>query len=278
MRWGLLFFFISLSVFAENFPGARVVEERSYAPRWIVSESANFKLFHKNSIWAIEVLKQAEKARKAVYLKWLRVSAPTDWFLKCEIYLYPSAWEYNQATGMSIHTPGHADIKTVKGNAAQVQSRRIDLREDLPYMLYSVLPHEVTHVTLAGNFGQNPLPRWADEGLAMLSETYEQIGKHLDPLLTAYQSKAVFLFSDFLSSDLYPESSRLPVFYAQSVAAVQYLTLQRGTSALIRFLQEANQSSFIKSLKNHYGLESHELDEKVYQYVVRDGAPKLRSP
>ena len=38
--------------------------------------------------------------------------------------------------------------------------------------LETQLPHEVTHAVLASHFGK-PLPRWADEGIAVLHETTE---------------------------------------------------------------------------------------------------------
>ena len=42
-----------------------------------------------------------------------------------------------------------------------------------------MLPHEATHVVLAGQFGDQPVPRWADEGMAVLTEPRDKIDRHL---------------------------------------------------------------------------------------------------
>lgn len=44
-------------------------------------------------------------------------------------------------------------------------------------LLNSVLPHEVTHTVFAHHF-RYPVPRWADEGGAVLSEDEQERYKH----------------------------------------------------------------------------------------------------
>jgi hypothetical protein len=44
-------------------------------------------------------------------------------------------------------------------------------------ILGSVLPHEITHTVLATHFGKQ-LPRWADEGIAVLHESIEEQAQH----------------------------------------------------------------------------------------------------
>ena len=52
--------------------------------------------------------------------------------------------------------------------------RRIDVRADASDWSNAALPHELTHVVLGERFGGHALPRWADEGIAMLSESREK--------------------------------------------------------------------------------------------------------
>ena len=47
---------------------------------------------------------------------------------------------------------------------------RTNLRADHPQVLTAILPHEVTHVVLADLFTTQQIPRWADEGMAVLAE------------------------------------------------------------------------------------------------------------
>ena len=73
-------------------------------------------------------------------------------------------------------SPGHSSIRT---DGPRVLSRRIDLHcGDVPNLLAAVLPHETTHVTLAGQFGDRPVARWADEGMAVLTEPREKVERH----------------------------------------------------------------------------------------------------
>ena len=242
---------------------------------WQVAESANFRLHHRDRQAAEEVLTVAEKARMAVHRKWLGNNAPANWTARCDIYLHPTAQDYTQVTHMPADAPGHSDIKSEGGDATKVTGRRIDLHADLAYMLHSILPHEVTHVTLAGHFGTKPLPRWADEGLAMLSETYERIGQQLQPLPAAYETNAAFAALEMLQSTDYPDAARLPLFYAQSACLVQYLTQLRGPVAFTAFLKDGNQRGFDTALRIHYGLEGPDLDQRLKHFVLVQHLPGL---
>src|SRR5437588_2710755 len=94
-----------------------------------------------------------------------------DWSPRCDIYVYPNAEAYNkQAPEARPNTPANTTVAR-KGSA--ILSRRIDLHVDEMNLLSNILPHETTHAVLAGRFGPFDLPRWADEGIAVLSEPPE---------------------------------------------------------------------------------------------------------
>ena len=59
-------------------------------------------------------------------------------------------------------------------NAGKIISRRVNLRTDHPTLVQAVLPHEITHVILADFFTEQQIPRWADEGLAVLAEPLDE--------------------------------------------------------------------------------------------------------
>ena len=52
----------------------------------------------------------------------------------------------------------------------KVWRRQIIVRGDKPAEIKRVLGHELTHVILADRFPTKQIPRWADEGIAVLSE------------------------------------------------------------------------------------------------------------
>src|SRR5262249_29222298 len=58
-----------------------------------------------------------------------------------------------------------------------VRSQRMEIKGPLERLIYSVLPHEVTHTVFAFYF-RRPVPRWADEGGAVLSEDEVELEKH----------------------------------------------------------------------------------------------------
>ena len=110
--------------------------------------------------------------------QWFGEALPA-WNRPCEIYLYATAEDYSLATGQPPQVAGHSSFDVRDG---RVVGRRIDLHVDDPNILVGVLPHETTHVVLAGRFGSNRLPRWADEGMAVLSEPRDRIELHLHNL------------------------------------------------------------------------------------------------
>ena len=71
---------------------------------------------------------------------------------------------------------------------------------DIDRILASGLPHEVTHVILADLFPQQQIPRWADEGMAVLTEPREKIDGLLEDvksrLLKANEKKTAALWED----------------------------------------------------------------------------------
>ncbi len=136
---------------------------------WRVAETIHFRLYHQHLRTLAEaVLRAAERTRASQQRKWFGGDA-ADWDSKCRICLYPNGPAYSQATGApTTLAGGHTDITLDEG---RVLGRTIHLHGDRDALLRGVLPHEVTHAVLAGHFGGERVPRWADEGMAILAET-----------------------------------------------------------------------------------------------------------
>src|SRR5262249_42314980 len=114
----------------------------------------------------------AEAAREAEINYWTGAAPKGSWTPKCDIYLYPTARVFSQMTGQPEESPG---FSTMGLNGGRIIARRAHLRVDHPTLLKAILPHEITHVVLADLFPHKQIPRWADEGMAVLSEpTSEQ--------------------------------------------------------------------------------------------------------
>ncbi|MEI6770408.1 MAG: hypothetical protein WCL90_02530 [Planctomycetota bacterium] len=238
-------------------PGAAVVEVKHTGPyqgNWYLAETKNFRVWHHlNQADATQVAKSSEACRVEAAMKWFG-AVGNDWTPICEIYLHPTAQEYSKSTGAPVASPGHTTLKT---EGVRVLSRRIDLHTDEANMMTGVLPHETTHVVLAGRMGDQPVPRWADEGMAVLSEPKNRIQKHLDNLPKHARENTLFHVSRLMQMADYPEPKLVGPFYAQSVSLVDYLTRLKGPQAFGEFMKDGLKNGYESALSRHYGIQSY---------------------
>src|SRR5205823_11409625 len=108
----------------------------------------------------------------------------------------------------------------------------------------NVLPHETTHAVLAGRFGPFNLPRWADEGMAVLSEPAESPARWARLAPQYRQAGQTFSAQQLLqlrseSRGDWPEAPLISSFYAHSVALVDFLCKQKGPQVLAQFLSDS---------------------------------------
>lgn len=109
----------------------------------------------------------AEKYRREKAIEWLGKEMPA-WPQRC-----PLKVEVNLKQSGGATTFGFAG----DGGRGGVSSQEMRIFGEAKQLLYSVLPHEVTHTVLAYHFGR-PVPRWADEGGAVLSENDDECFQH----------------------------------------------------------------------------------------------------
>jgi hypothetical protein len=254
-----------------------------------LAETDNFRIFHNQSQQFVEQVAQvAERTRARVQQKWFgHVEEP--WSLKCDLYLHATAQDYGRATG-KYNLPGHSTLRIENG---RLIIRRIDVHcEDPDNLLSAVLPHETTHAILAGTFGDQLLPRWADEGMAVLTEPRPKVERHLDNLARCRQDGHLIPLEDLMGLDDYPRKPHyIGAFYAESVSLVEFLSNQKGSQEFTSFLQDGlrygqakavelstqrgsqNVASFLpegmrygfqKALEQHYGYQSYAQLEKAW--------------
>lgn len=237
-----------------------------------MAQTASFRIFHNQPrAVAEQAARAAEATRLAMARKWFGDDGG-EWSPRCDIYLHATAQDYSRATSQSPSCPGHSTIHTA---GERVISRRIDLHCDDPNMLAGVLPHETTHVVLAGRFGEKPLPRWIDEGVAVLTEPRDRIEKHLARLAQHRQDGLLFRMSALLPMTEYPEPRFVGSFYAQSVSVVELLVARQGPRVFTEFVREGMQQGFEPALKKHYGLGSYaELEQLWLTEAVEKGGAR----
>jgi len=221
--------------------------------RWQVIQTPSFVIYHMDPDLAESVASVAERARVEVYKTWFGHEPTGAWQPKCAIYLYPSGQAYARATGQGPASPGHSSTGLRGG---RVVSRRIDLRGDANDLIKAILPHEITHVVMADRFTLRPLPRWADEGIAILSEPAIKKHAHLRNLGRYLRSGRLFSAQQIMSMGSYPPGDMWGLFYAESVSLVDFLVQRRGPQVFIRFMDQALKQGYAAALRSVYGFNS----------------------
>lgn len=228
---------------------------------WQVAETRHFLIFHSQTTELAEkVARIAERSRVEMYRKWFGHDG-SEWNPKCELILYANGQDYSRQTGVSAASPGHSRIESDPGNQ-RIIGRRMDLRCDNPGMLEAVLPHETTHIVLAGQFGNFPVPRWADEGIAVLTEPSHKIEQHRRNLLKGNQERQLFGVKELMELQDYPEPRRIGAFYAQSVCLVEFMTELRGPQVFTSFVRDGLREGYDAALRKHYSMGMADLQQR----------------
>ncbi len=235
--------------------------------RWFVLETANFQVCCEQAETpAAHLARHAETLRSALYTKWLGKAAPDKWNPKCQIVLYSSQRSYVAAVGRgSERTVGSSLVDVNKG---RVTKRRIDLLGGSTKYLSAALPHELTHVVLKGRFSTTMLPRWADEGIAILADTEAKQSRHFKDLQHAIAGRTTFHVAGLLAMDEYPRSDRFGAFYGQSASLTDFLVNRKTPETFIEFIERAGSDGYDKALQQYYGISGlADLDRQWRQHV-----------
>jgi hypothetical protein len=216
---------------------------------WARAESTNFRLMHNHPRpFAEQIVRSAEQARTAAVTKWGGASRG-DWKPVCEMYLYASAADYAKATGKPADSPGHATYKAQNGS---IVGRRLDLRADDPNLVACVVPHETTHLVLGDLFAGSPLPRWADEGMAVLSEPQSRLDRFARTLNSNRRQGRLVPLDRLFGKDDYPEAALITVFYVESVSVVDFLVTEKGPQEFVQFVHDVAKTGLEAALQKHY--------------------------
>ncbi|MCS7166762.1 MAG: hypothetical protein RMI91_14370 [Gemmatales bacterium] len=240
-------------------PGYRVHHRPEPLDSWYLAESAHFRIYHCNAQLAEAVLRCAEHVHALNAWFWFGELTVPSWERPCEIYLHPDGTSFSRATGVSPSVPGFSTLVYDTADARRVLRRRMDIRADVPDLLTRLVPHETTHVSLAGRFGPRPLPYWADEALALLAEPDDRRQFFREKVLSAPREHLIPLEKLLTIDSVSPDLDR-HMFYGQSLLLAEWLLAQRGKFTFVRLLQDASRYGFQPALQRYYGLSSlHDL-------------------
>jgi hypothetical protein len=237
---------------------------------WAKAETEHLLVYHAMSQEEAEkAVRIAEATRTAMTKKWFG-EACGPWSPRCIVYLHPTVKGYTAATTAAAYSPGHSTISMDQGRVVQ---RRIDLRCDDPAMLTGTLPHEMTHIVLAGHLGRHLVPRWADEGIAVLSEPRQAIDLIVSKLPSFRDDGTLFKTGELMQMQEYPEARLVGQFYAQGVSLVEFLCKKKDAQTFTRFLREGLDGNYETALQRHYGYRDFaELDRDWRQHAFGSAA------
>ena len=226
--------------------------------------TTNFVVEAPSAEIARKVGDHAEWCRKQVAIAWLGRELPA-WSTRCPIKVKPTAGEAGGVTSFGFSGGKVADqVITVEGRVDRI--------------LASALPHEVTHTVLAAHFG-GPIPRWADEGVALLSEDDREINRHEQIVADLFSRRGELALGRLFSAEDYPGD--LMGFYGQGYSVSRFLIEIGGRPRFLKFIADGPKTGWDSAAREHYGLANcRELDRawrSWHKVAAETGGPRDRS-
>ena len=206
----------------------------------------------------------AEKFRREKALQWLGQEMPR-WRDRCPLSITVRP---DSSGGDTEFTFGEDDNRR-----PVVLSQKMRVFGDVPRMLHSVLPHEVTHTVFAYHFGR-PVPRWADEGGSVLSENDEERAEH-DLKCRRYLSAGqAYRFTELFTMRDYP--SDVHTLYAQGYSISQFLVDRGDRQKMLEFvavgMQRGNRNW--EAAAKVYGFDSVDDMQAEWLTTLKKTAPQ----
>lgn len=184
---------------------------------------------------------------------WITNPVDSTWLPKCDVCVYPDKSAYNTA----LNRPGDTSVGSTMMNFDQSRTvlRRIDVRADASDWSNAALPHELTHVVLGERFGGHALPRWADEGIAMLSESQEKHRERLVNLREKLARRQTIRLEELVLANRLPAPHLRDAFYGQSAALTSLLVRQSTPARFADFIEQARQQGIELALREQYKID-----------------------
>ncbi|MBS0204304.1 MAG: hypothetical protein JSS49_15480 [Planctomycetes bacterium] len=238
---------------------------------WILVESPSFRCWSQLPESDARLLAEScETWRNRLRTTWISEPAPEAWVPKCEVLVHPDRTAYNQA----LRRPGDVSVGSTIMNFDQGRTvqRRIDVRADASDWSNAALPHELTHVVLGERFGGHALPRWADEGIAMLSESADKSQERLENLRSVLAQGPTLSMVDLTQMNRLPQPQFRDAFYSQSVGLTSFLVRKSTPAKFADFVADSVVEGMDNALLQHYSLNGVGTLQREWNEWVRQPA------
>lgn len=203
---------------------------------------------------AQQVGQYAEHYRKEKAIQWLGQEMPT-WGQPCPLRV-------------TVTMSGAGGATSFAFDNGQILSQNMHVEGSLDRLLASVLPHEVTHTVFAYHF-RCPVPRWADEGGAVLSEDEVERSRHdmLARQILNTPGRAIPLRRLFALRE-YPGD--VMALYAQGYSVTNFLVGRSTRQVFLSFIAHGMRQGWDASAQAHYRFSSVEELEQAWLQHLRE--------
>lgn len=242
-------------------PSIAVVVVGAMASLGASYQTANFIVEAPDRAFAEQIGTYAEHYRKQKAIEWLGQEMPT-WGRPCPL---------------RVTISGSSGGATEFGfDSGSILSITMHIEGSPDRLLASVLPHEVTHTVLAYYF-RMPVPRWADEGSAVLSEDDHERAVHEQTVRQILQTpgRAIPMRRLFSLKDYPRDPSYVMALYAQGYSVTNFLVGQSNRQVFLNFVAQGMQNNCTNwdaALRTHYRYRSVEELEGAWVQYLRSGA------
>ncbi len=193
---------------------------------------------------ARQVGEHAELCRTRIAREWLGRDL-ARWPQPCPIKVKLTRGEAGGLTSFGFHR-------------GKVSDQEMSVEGRLDRILASAIPHEVTHTVLAAHFGA-PMPRWADEGAALLSEDDRELRRHDEICSRLVSRRGELPLARLFAVEEYPHD--LLGFYGQGYSTSRFLVEMGGKPRFLKFISDGGKMGWDQATQMHYGLaDVRELD------------------
>ena len=229
------------------------------AARW---QTANFLVTAATRSMATRVALAAEVHRRELAVRWLGHEMPR-WSSPCRVLVRPGHPRASGATTFSFHR-------------GEVFGWQMTLQGPDDEVLESILPHELTHTVLACRF-RRPVPRWADEGAAVLSESLTERRRQQRSVVKLFETGRRIPLGELLRMSEYPaDRGAMLALYSEGVSLVSFLVERGGRIRFLAFLEDAGRSDWDAAVRSHYGgVSIEELEREWMAWAVRPPVGRL---
>jgi hypothetical protein len=172
---------------------------------------------------------------------------------------------------MTLTMNGSGGATNFQFDHGQIFSQDMHIEGSLDRMIASVMPHEITHTVFAHYFRQ-PVPRWADEGGAVLSEDDLERGRHDKLVREILQTPGrAFPLRRLFGMTQYPRD--VMVLYAEGYSVTNYLVGLNGKPAFLQFIAAGMQGDWDSAVRAHYRFDSIEQLERAWVESLKKPRP-----